>query len=61
MDYKLEPGQKSKVSVECLWSTMQFWVEQIKGDEGTAVITAEYLFPGTTSTQTKVYKINISK
>ncbi len=61
MDYKLEPGQKSKVSVECLWSTMQFWVDQIKGDEGTAVITAEYLFPGTTSKQTKVYKINISK
>ncbi len=61
MDYKLEPGQKSKVAVECLWSTMQFWVEQIKGDEVTAVITAEYLFPGTTSKQTKVYKINISK
>ena len=61
MDYQLEPGQKSKVKVECVWSTMQFWVEQIKGNEGTAVITAEYLFPGTNSTQTKVYKINIKK
>jgi hypothetical protein len=40
---------------------MQFWVDQVKGDEGTATITAEYLFPGTTSKQTKVYKINISK
>ena len=61
MDYKLEPGQKSKVSVECVWSTMQFWIDQIKGDEGTAVITAEYLYPGTTSKQTKVYNIHISK
>ena len=61
MDYKLEPGQKSKVAVECLWSTMQFWIDQIKGDEGTAVITAEYLYPGTTSKQTKVYNIHISK
>ena len=61
MDYKLEPGQKSKVQVECLWSTMLFKVEQIKGDEGTAVITAEYLFPGTNSKQTKVYKINITR
>ena len=61
MDYQLAPGQKSKVKVECVWSTMQFWVEQIKGNEGTAVITAEYLFPGTNSTQTKVYKINIKK
>ncbi len=61
MDYKLEPGQKSKVTVECLWSTMQFWVDQIKGDEGTAVITAEYLYPGTNNKQTKEYKIHISK
>lgn len=61
MDYKLEPGQKSKIKVECLWSTMRFKVDQIKGDEGTALITAEYLYPGTRSMQTKYYKINISK
>lgn len=61
MDYKLEAGQKSKIKVECLWSTMEFWVDQIKGDEGTALITATYLYPGTNNKQTKYYKINISK
>ena len=61
MDYQLEPGQKSKIKVECLWSTMEFWIDQIKGDEGTALITATYLYPGTSSKQTKYYKINISK
>lgn len=61
MDYKLEEGQKPKVKVECLWSTMQFWVDQVKGDEGSALITATYLYPGTSSMQTKYYKINISK
>lgn len=61
MDYQLAPGQKTKIQVECLWSTMQFWIDQIKGDEGTAVITAEYLFPGTPYKQTKQYKINMHR
>ena len=61
MDYQLAPGQKTKVQVECLWSTMQFWIDQIKGDEGTAVITAEYLYPGTVNKQTKQYRINMHR
>ncbi len=60
MDYKLDKGQKSKITVECLWPTMEFWIDQIKGNEGTALITATYLYPGTNSKQTKYYKINIS-
>lgn len=59
MDYQLEKGQKSKITVECLWSTMEFWIDQVKGNEGTALITATYLYPGTNSKQTKYYKINI--
>ena len=58
MDVTLEPGQKKKVAVECLWPTMQFWIEQAKEGQDYAIIKSTYLYPGTTSEQTKIYKIN---